>query len=76
MTDQIEIELFVCMNEDGDFAVGTDSGDTATDLADNCGGVCMRTVKLKVKIAPPQITEAEVTVPDEAGETVSAQAAE
>jgi hypothetical protein len=75
--DRIEIEIVICMNEDGDFTVGTDESDTATELADNYGGVCMRAVKLKARMAPPQVTEAEVDIPDDAGaiSNVEAEAA-
>jgi hypothetical protein len=38
-------------------------------LVEDAGGVAIRVVKLSAHLTPPQITEAEVEVPDEAGET-------
>jgi hypothetical protein len=67
MTSKIEIEIIICMNEAGDFEVGTDESDTATALAENQGGVCCRTIKLKAKMTPPAVIEAEVDIADDAG---------
>jgi hypothetical protein len=75
MTDQIEIEIFVAMNEDGGWVVATDEADAATQLDENEGGCHRRIVMIKVKMTPPQITEASIVVPDEAGNTVDAEAA-
>jgi hypothetical protein len=79
MPDTHEIEILLAMNEEGGVAVGLDeddAGERIAELASDNGTLAVRVVKLKVKMSAPQITEAEVTVPDEAGETVSAEAAE
>ncbi len=73
--DKQEIVFFVCMNESGDFEVGTDESDTANALAENQGGVCVRTVRFIVNMSPPNIEEVEVDVPDEAGKTTTVEAA-
>jgi hypothetical protein len=70
MTKKVECEFFLSMNEEGDWEINTDAGDAATALVENAlGGVCIRTVKITVKMTPPEVTEAEVDVADEAGET-------
>lgn len=74
MTDKITCELFLCINEDGNWTVGTDAGDTAEELADGYGCVCIRTVKLIARIAPPDTEEAKVDIPDDVGSTVEASA--
>lgn len=62
-------EIFIAMNEDGDWIV-TDEESTALEkLAEDQGGYHARVVKLTVKMSPPVMTEAEVEVSDEAGET-------
>jgi hypothetical protein len=68
-------EVFIAMNEDGDWIVETDESDAMSKLQEDAGGYHCRIVKLTVKMAPPVMTEAEITVPDEAGQTVEAAAA-
>ena len=79
MPDTHEIEILLACDEEGNVAVGLaedDFGERIAELASDHDTLAVRVVKLKVKMSAPQITEAEVTVPDEAGETVSALAAE
>ena len=80
MPDTHEIEILLAIDEEGNVAVGLgkdgDFGERIAELASDHDTLAVRVVKLKVKMSAPQITEAEVTVPDEAGETVSAEAAE
>lgn len=68
-TKQVEIELFIAMNEEGDWIVETDESEALSNLAENQGGYHGRVVKLKVKMTPPKCAEIEVAVPEEAGET-------
>jgi hypothetical protein len=76
MTEQTKIEcpIFLAMNEDGDWAVNEDAQEAANSVAENNGGAAIRTIRLIVKMAPPAITEHEVDVPDEAGETKEVEA--
>jgi hypothetical protein len=67
-------EIFICMNENGEFIVTTDGDEALNELMENFGATISRTVKLTVQMAAPVITEATVTVPDEVGETVSVEA--
>lgn len=63
------VEVFIAMNEDGGYIVTTDESEALSQLAEIEGGYHARVVKLTVRMAPPQMTEAEIEVPDEAGET-------
>jgi hypothetical protein len=64
------VEIWVAMNDDGDVAASVDGGAEARELLiDNHGGAAVRTVKLTVQMAPPEIPEIEVEIADEAGET-------
>jgi hypothetical protein len=75
MTDKKTCEIFIAMNEDGDWIVETDESDALSKLAEDAGGYHARVVKLTVKMTPPKMTEATVDVPDEAGQAVEAKAA-
>lgn len=66
---KIACEIFIAMNEDGGYVVTTDESEALERLAENEGGYHARVVKLTVKMTAPQMTEAEVEVPNEAGET-------
>jgi hypothetical protein len=71
MTDKVTCEIYLVINEDGDYEVGPDY-DTAIDAFENSHGGSgpRRIVKLTAKITPPQIEDGgEIDVPDEAGET-------
>lgn len=67
--NKIACEIYVAMNEDGGYVVHIDESEVLNRLAEDEGGYMARVVKVTVKMAPPQMTEAEVEVPDEAGET-------
>lgn len=74
MPEKKTCEIYLAINEDGDYEVG-DIDETAVDrLGENYGGYARRFVKIVVKITPPTIAEAEVDVPDDAGETVKIEA--
>ena len=66
---KITAEIYIAMNEGGDYEVGTTSEEASERLMDQARGEMCRIVKLTVRMAPPEIAEAEVEVPDEAGET-------
>jgi hypothetical protein len=69
MTEKINCEIFIAMNEDGGWIVGADESEALSALAESEGGYHARVVKITVKMAPPVMTEAAIDVPDEAGET-------
>jgi hypothetical protein len=66
---KISCEVFLAINEDGGYVVVKDESEALEKLAEDEGGYHARVVKLTIKITPPQMTEAEVEVPDEAGES-------
>jgi hypothetical protein len=66
-----EIEVWVAMNENGDYETGNDAEDPATRLQENHGAFAIRTVCLKGAMAAPKLEEIEVNIPDTAGETVA-----
>jgi hypothetical protein len=80
MTDtptKTECEMWLCVNDKGDWYVDMSS---AADAIEGCRanyfGECFRTVKITVSMARPTCEAVSVDVPDEAGETVTAVAAE
>jgi hypothetical protein len=73
-----EFEIYLAVNDDGDAAVSLEDGSTAREtLIDDYGGAAIRTVKLSVTMAIPEIEELDVEVADTAGTTepVGAEAA-
>lgn len=69
-TKLIDVELFVAMNEEGDWVVVTDESQALTELGEQQGGYHARVVKVTVKMRPPVMTETAIEVPDEAGTEV------
>jgi len=62
--------VWLAVNDDGDAAVSLEGGDEPREaLINDYGGAAVRTVKLNVQMAVPEVFETEVEVPDEAGET-------
>jgi hypothetical protein len=76
MTERKTVEVYVCMDADGDYECACDSDTAVSWYNDNIGGSgSLRIVKLNVTMAPPPAeVEASVTVPDEAGQTVEVTA--
>lgn len=76
MSGKILCEIFIAMNEDGDWEVATEASDAVECMVSNNGGDCVRCIKINVHMTPPAIEETELDIPDEAGETkrVEAQA--
>jgi hypothetical protein len=69
----IDCEIWLAMNEDGDWIVATDESEALTKLGEDCGGYQARVVKITVKMTPPAMPETTVTIGDDVG-TVVAQA--
>jgi hypothetical protein len=61
------IEVWIVMNEDGDYEVGKDEDDAVERFEDDVGGSFRRVVKINVTMGPPEPQVANVTVPGEAG---------
>ena len=76
MPDKVEAEIFIAMNEDGDYVVSADENEVLELFDSDVGGICRKVVKLTAKITPPVVEEVSVDVPDTAGETTEVEAAE
>jgi hypothetical protein len=75
MTELKTAELFIAMDSDGDWSSGSDENEAVDNYNTNIGGnLALRVVKITVTMRPPEITEASVTVPNEAGQQVAATA--
>jgi hypothetical protein len=68
MVKLIDCEIWLAMNEDGDWIVTNCEDEAAERLTEDVGGYHARIVKVVVKMSPPAAAEATVTVPDDAGE--------
>jgi len=72
--EKTTVEIFIAMNEDGDFVVVKEESEAMEQIYSDCGGYIARVVKITVKMAPPVITVVEAVVPDEAGVTKEIEA--
>jgi hypothetical protein len=73
--ERSNFNIWLAVNEDGESAVSMDGASDAREaLVDESGGAAIRTVKLAVTMALPEVTEVDVEVPDEAGETQQVEA--
>ena len=75
MTTKIDCEIFIAMNEDGDWVVTNEESEVLDILSENVGGGLARVVKVTVKMAPPVMPQAIVDIPNEAGETMELETA-
>jgi hypothetical protein len=73
MTDKIEFEIFIAVDENGKWFVGKEPDDVVSDLSQE-GGYCMRTARVTVKMSKPEMAEFEVEVPEEPDEEEAAAA--
>jgi hypothetical protein len=75
MTELKTVDVYVVMDSDGDH-VASEEMDHATERYNDCYGAIspLRIVKITVTMRPPEITEASVTIPDVAGQQVTAAA--
>jgi hypothetical protein len=67
------VEVYIVINEDGDYAAHKDKDAAVEGLNDNYGYTVARLVKLKVAIRLPVAVEAAIEVADEAGDTITAE---
>jgi hypothetical protein len=72
MTDDV-IEVWIAMNESGEYEVGSDEDVAVERFDESIGGQMRRLVRLKVVMAPPEVTEVDVTVPKEVGQIVKVE---
>jgi hypothetical protein len=67
------IEVWIAMNEDGDYEVAKDEDDVVDLWNENVGGLSQRLVRLRVTMSAPAVTEADVNVPEESGQAVNVE---
>lgn len=67
---KVKCEVWVAVNEDGDFVVVQDESEALPTLQENVGGYAARVVKITAMIEPPVVAETTIDVPDELGKTV------
>ena len=68
MTDKKEIEVWIVMDADGDYTVGTSESDACEAFDENLGGYGpRRVVKLIAHMTPPVVEETTLDIPDTAG---------
>jgi hypothetical protein len=60
------IEVWIAMNETGDYVVAKDEDEAVDLFNEECGGIG-RMIRLKVMMSPPEVTEIDIEVPDDAG---------
>ncbi len=68
--NRIPLEVWVAVNEKGDYEVGTTEEQAATRSTENQDGCHCRIVKLVVLVTPPATTEVAIEVPDDIGHVV------
>ena len=68
MTEKVECEIWIAINEDGAWVTGEDVDSTVEKLMSEYTSFAIRTVKITAKITPPTIIKTELDIPDEAGE--------
>ncbi len=71
------VELFIAMNEDGDWRVATSAHNAAQWLRQKCGGTMCRIVKRTYLMSPPKILDAGELddILDDEGETTKIEVA-
>lgn len=75
MAEPVECEIGLAMNEEGDWIICKwNETHPIAELEENFNSHAARVIKIKVKMTPPRPAEALITIPDEAGETITATA--
>jgi hypothetical protein len=64
------IEVWIAMDESGEYEVGCDDSSAIDRLKEQTGSELLRLVRLKITMSPPSVEELDVAVPDEAGQTI------
>jgi hypothetical protein len=59
-TSKTKGELYLAMNEDGDYEVGLTDEEAKDRLTDNIGGYCCRIFKVNFEANPPAYVEVDI----------------
>ncbi len=65
MTEAVTVEVWIIMNEEGEYAAASEIETAEQEFSDNFCGSARRVVKLRVTMSPPQVVEADVDIPDD-----------
>jgi len=57
-------EIYLAINENGEWEVASSSEDATSNLADNYGWEAIRVIKLNVAASLPVVSEIDVDVPE------------
>jgi hypothetical protein len=67
MTEKTRVQIFIAMNENGDWEVGGTAHEAGELIIQNERTKMIRIAVIDVNMAPPQLADGgEVTIPDEA----------
>lgn len=66
----IACEIFVAMNENGEWIMTNDSAEAVERLKEDMGGELARVVKVTINMSPPEMPESSIDIPDNSGDTV------
>lgn len=69
MTERTSFEIYIAMNEDGDYGIGCDAGEAWEALGDNYVSRAVRTVCITCLMKPPTIETGVIEIGDDEGET-------
>lgn len=73
MADKQLVEVWIAMNEDGQFRADDDRETAVQNLLESEGATAMRVVCVQLMMAPPDATVVGADVPDEAGEVATVE---
>ncbi len=68
MPDQYTVTVYITMNENGETDVTAERDDALSNAVSNIGGEALRTVAINLTMTAPEISEIDVTAPEEASE--------
>ncbi len=68
MPVQYTVPLYITMNEDGDIDITIEADDAVSLAMQNIGGSAYRTVCINLTMTAPEVSEIDVTAPEEASE--------
>jgi hypothetical protein len=75
MSEKTRVQIFIAMNEDGDWAVHTTAHEASELLLNDSGALMIRIAVIDVQMTPPRLNiDGEVDIPNEAGETTKVEA--
>ena len=68
MTTRQDFEIYVIVNDEGEYSIGKTETDAMAEMRKDLGGTRFRNVKLTATITLPILNEVPVNVPDDSGD--------